>query len=61
MHWLYMFLLVWLSLGIVITAFLFWLCQRTAATINRPAKSASPSPQLAELGASNLSRELRSA
>jgi hypothetical protein len=61
MHWLQMFLLGWLSLGIATVAFLFWLCQRTASNLGDPAKSASLPPQRVELGANNLSSELRSA
>jgi hypothetical protein len=61
MHWLQMFLMGWLSVGIAIVGFLFWLCQRTASNLNDPVKLASLPPQRAELGASNLSGELRSA
>jgi hypothetical protein len=61
MHWLQMFLLGWLSVGIITVVFLFWLSQRTASTVNDPVKPVSLSPQRAELGANNLSTELRSA
>jgi hypothetical protein len=61
MHWLQMFLLGWLTLGIATVVFLFWLCKRTASTVNYPAKPAAFPPQQAELGASKLSTELRSA
>jgi hypothetical protein len=61
MHWLQMFLLGWLSLGIFTVVFLFWLCQRTASIAHDPSKSASLPPQRAELATNNLSSELRSA
>jgi hypothetical protein len=61
MHWLQMLLLGWLSLGTATVAFLFWLCKRTAATLNHAARPASFPPQRAEVGANKLSTELRSA
>lgn len=61
MHWVWMFLLGWLSLGIVTVGFFFWLCKRTAATVNDPVKVGSLPPQRTEFGGNNLSSELRSA
>ena len=61
MHWVWMFLFGWLSLGFATVAFLFWLCKRTAATLNGPVKVGSLSPQRAEFAGSKLTSELRSA
>jgi hypothetical protein len=61
MHWLQVFLLGWLSFGLTTVVFLFWLCKRTAAGIEDRVTSGSLSPQRAEIGASKLSTELRSA
>jgi hypothetical protein len=61
MHWLQLFILGWLSFGLITVVFMFWLCQRTAANIKDPIKPAALSPQRAEFGASKLSSELRSA
>jgi hypothetical protein len=61
MHWVRMFLLVWFSLGMITVAFLFWLCKRTAATVNDPVKIGALPPQRAEFAGSKLSSELRSA
>jgi len=60
MHWVGMFLLVWISFGITTVAFLFWLCRRTAATINDPVKLSALPPR-AEFAGNKLSSELRSA
>jgi hypothetical protein len=58
MHWLQVFVLGWLSFGLLTVVFMFWLCKRTAALkdMARPL-----SPQRAEFGGSELSSELRSA
>jgi hypothetical protein len=61
MHWLQMFLLGWLSLGLLTVVFMFWLCKRTAADIKDPIQTTSFSAQRAELSTSKLSGELRSA
>jgi hypothetical protein len=61
MHWLQICLLGWLSFGLTTVLFMFWLCKRTAATLNESVKTASVSPHLAEFGAKKLSGELRSA
>ncbi len=61
MHWVWMFLFIWLSLGVATVAFLFWLCKRTAANVNGPVKLGSFPPQRAEFAGNNLSSELRSA
>ena len=61
MHWLQLFLLGWVSLGIATIIFLFWLCQRTASNVNDATKAPSLIPQRAELSAQKLSQELRSA
>jgi hypothetical protein len=61
MHWLQMFLLGWISLGIATVIFLFWLCQRTATNVKDPVKSPLIAAQRAEISAQNLSQELRSA
>jgi hypothetical protein len=61
MHWLQIFLLGWLSFGLTTVLFMFWLCKRTAATLNESVKTTSISPHRAEFGAKKLSGELRSA
>jgi hypothetical protein len=61
MHWLQVFIVGWLSLGITTVVFMFWLCKRTAAGIEDPIQTSSLSAQRAEMGASKLSGELRSA
>ena len=61
MHWLQIFLLGWLSFGLTAVLFMFWLCKRTAATLNESVKTTSVSPHLAEFGAKKLTGELRSA
>ena len=61
MHWLQMFLLGWVSFGLTTVLFMFWLCKRTAAALNEPAKTIPISPQRPEFTANKLSSELRSA
>jgi hypothetical protein len=61
MHWVRMFLEVWLSLGIITVVFLFWLCMRTAASVDDAVKVGALPPQRAEFAGKNLSSELRSA
>jgi len=63
MHWVQIFLLVWLSFGLATVLFMFWLCRRTAASLNDSVKttSISISPHRAEFSAKKLSGELRSA
>jgi hypothetical protein len=61
MHWLQLFIVGWLSLGLTTVVFMFWLCKRTAAGIKDPIQTGSFSAQRAEMGASKLSSELRSA
>jgi hypothetical protein len=61
MHWLQMFLLGWVSFGLTTVLFMFWLCKRTAASLNEPVKTASIAPHRAEFSAKKLSSELRSA
>jgi hypothetical protein len=61
MHWVRMFLEVWLAFGILTVIFLFWLCKRSAVNIHGPVKLNSLPPQRAEFSGNNLSSELRSA
>jgi len=61
MHWVRMFLELWLSFGTVTVIFLFWLCRRTAGNVIDPVKVGSLPPQRAEFAGSKLSSELRSA
>ena len=42
MHFLRLFLMAWLALGFVSVLFLFWLCKRTAATVEDSGGSFSP-------------------
>jgi hypothetical protein len=56
-----MFLVAWLSLGIVTLVFLLWLCKRTAAAVKDPIKLGSLSPSEPDFGTSNLSSKLHSA
>jgi hypothetical protein len=46
MHFLALFLKAWLAIGTVTVFFLFWLCKRTAATVDGSTKF---SPHRAEL------------
>jgi hypothetical protein len=61
MHWFQVLILGWLSFGLTTVIFMFWLCKRTAARIEDRVTSGSLSSQRAEIGASKLSTELRSA
>jgi hypothetical protein len=61
MHWLQIFLLGWLSFGLTTVLFMFWLCKRTAAAINKSVKTVPIASHRAEFTAKNLSSELRSA
>jgi hypothetical protein len=45
MHFLRLFLMAWLPLGIVSVFFLFVLCKRTAATVKEPGRVNPFSPQ----------------
>jgi hypothetical protein len=48
MHLLRLFLMTWVSVGIVAVFFLFWLCKRTAATAQEPGGLVSFSSQLTD-------------
>jgi hypothetical protein len=61
MHWLQVLIVGWLSFGLTTVIFMFWLCKRTAAALKDPAMAGSLPSQRAEIVASNLSTELRSA
>lgn len=61
MHWLQMFLLAWLSVGMVTLIFLFWVLRRSAAAVKDPIKFSAVPPQRTEFVTNNLSNELRSA
>jgi hypothetical protein len=61
MHWVWMFLFIWFSFGMITAGFLFWLCKRTAATVNGSVKPGLLPTQRAEFAGNNLSSELRSA
>jgi hypothetical protein len=65
MHLLQVFLLGWFFFGITTVSFLFWLCTKSAASVNATANDAvklgSFSPRRPEFATSNLSGESRSA
>ncbi len=61
MHWIQVFILGWLFFGLTTVSFLFWLCKRTAASVQDAIKPSSLPAQRAEFGGAELSSDLRSA
>jgi len=61
MHLLRLFLMAWLSLGILTVFLLFWLCKRTAATVSKGTGRPIFPPQRANLGGDNSSGQARAA
>ena len=60
MYWVKLFLMIWLSFGVITVASLFWICKKSGEMLdNGAAKSGSPNER-PEFAARELSGELRS-
>jgi len=60
MYWVKLFLMVWLSFGLITVACLFWICKRSGERLDHGAVKSGATKQRPEFAAAKLSGELRS-